>query len=114
MARELTESEMLVLLSERRRRLTMRIVQESAPPLSTREIATAIGHREFVRPSTDDLDSIRLSLHHNHLPRLHSAEVLVYERETGTVTPAVNFDSLLRLLSQTGDDDLPWADGITV
>lgn len=106
----LTESGMFALLSERYRRLTLEILQESTTPLSVSAVARAIEKREDMTSSTDDIETISLALSHNHLPRLDDADVVVYDGKNQTVYPGLNFDSLTRLLDQPSERDLPWND----
>lgn len=101
------ESEILVLLAKRRRRLLLRVLQESSTPLTPRELADRIGKREHENPTDTDRRTIHLSLHHNHLPRLEEAGVIVYD---GTVTPGLNFDSFIHVLGEVTERERPWSD----
>lgn len=62
-------------------------------------------------PTADELDTIYLTLCHQHLPKLDDADVVMYDRNAETVRPGVNFDSLMCILEQTSAQDLPWTDG---
>lgn len=107
---ELHESDIFILLSKRRRRLALRILQESVPPLSTRELAERIGECEQGNPSEDDLEAIHLALVHDHLPRLQEADVVSPSQSGETVSPGRNFGVLVRVLVSVNEADLPWSD----
>jgi hypothetical protein len=110
MPSELTESDILVLLSERRRRILLRILQESNAPLSLDEVANRIAERTPPRPTEAGRGNVRLSLHHNPLPRLAEADAIVYDESEGTVVPGPNFDILVRTLEKTTERERPWSD----
>lgn len=111
MPQELSESDVFVLLAKRRRRLTLRILQESVAPVTAMELARRIEDREDGASSAADVSTIYLGLYHNHLPRLASADVVAYDRDDGTVYPGLNFDALVRMLDRANERDLPWTDG---
>lgn len=110
MPRELTESDVFVLLANRRRRLALRVLRESATPLAQGELADRIAEREYEEPTVNDRRSIYLSLYHNHVPRLDDAGVVVYDETEGTVAPGLNFDRITRVLHEVNRQDLPWSD----
>lgn len=109
MPTKLPESESLILLAKRRRRILLRILSESSTPLSIEELAERIGERESEDLTTNQHDSIRISLYHNHIPRLEEAEVILYDEEADTVAPYQNFDSLVHVLESMTAEDLPWS-----
>lgn len=109
MPEKLTESDVFVLLAKQRRRLLLRILQESTTPLGTKEIAERIGERESENPSVEEQQSIYVSLYHNHLPRLEEADVVVHDENAGTVAPDLNFDSLIRNLEAADERALSWS-----
>lgn len=111
MTPSLPESEIFVLLSKRRRRLIIKLLQEATTPITDTELAKHIGNREYEDPSSEDTRTIHLTLYHNHLPRLEEADVVEYNQNTGTVYPGINFDTLLRLLETVDETDLSWTDG---
>lgn len=110
MSEELSQSDIFVLLSERRRRLSLRVIRESPTPITIEALTEQVGEREYRNPSAEVLSSVRLSLYHNHLPRLEEAVVVVYDRDQGTVRPGLNFDDVVRALERVTDRDLPWSD----
>lgn len=109
MPTKLTESQSLVLLAKRRRRHLLWILSESSTPLTIEELAERIGKREYENPTTNQNNCIRYSLYHNHIPRLEKADVILHDENEGTVTPHLNFDSLVRVLETMDERDLPWS-----
>lgn len=105
MPAELTETDVFVLLSKRRRRLALRILQEYTTPLTVRELTELIGECEYEDPSADSLHAIHISLSHNHLPRLEQADIVEYDRDGGTVSPGLNFDVLTDALEGMSGSD---------
>lgn len=103
MPQELTESDIFVLLSDRWRRLVLRLLQESTTSLTAMELAERIGEREYENPSERQRRTVYLALYHNHLPRLENADVIVYDETEGTVAPALNFDRLVGHLIGAND-----------
>ncbi|MDS0473864.1 hypothetical protein [Natrinema sp. 1APR25-10V2] len=110
MSQKLSESDIFVLLSKRRRRLILRILRESTTPLSTTELANRVGEAEQENPSNEDLCHVSLALSHNHLPRLDEADVVSHDRNDATVHPGSNFGILVRVLERVDERELPWSD----
>lgn len=106
----LTEPRTLVLLSERRRRILLGVLQESMAPLTIDALAARVRERESVGPSGDGRRDVLLSLQQRHLPRLDEADVVFYDESEGTIEPGPNFHSLVRTLETTTDRELPWSD----
>lgn len=110
MPTELSETDVFVLLAKRRRRQLLRILRESPTPLTTYELARRIGADEHEEPSKTDVKTVRIALHHHHLPRLDAADVVEYDRTGETVRPGLNFDASVRVLESVSSADLPWSD----
>lgn len=110
MTHELTESDIFVLLADRRRRVLLRILQETSTPLTIGEVSDRIGDREYENPTVNERRTVYLSLYHHHLPRLDEAAVIAYDGAEGTVAPGLNFDSLVRVLEEVTERELPWSD----
>lgn len=110
MSENITESDIFVLLAERRRRLAIEVLRQASSPISVETLADRIGHREYQNPSAEQLRTIYIALYHVHLPRLEDADVVRYDRDGGTVYPGRNFDALVRVLAETTDRDEPWSD----
>lgn len=109
MTEKISEIDGFVLLAKRRRRLALRILRESPTPLPIRELVERIGSRESENPSTEDLRSISISLYHNHLPRLEASDVVLYDRDEGTVRPDRNYDELVGVLDGVHERNEPWS-----
>lgn len=105
----LSGSTVLILLSEKRCRQTLRILQTSTSPLTAIELARRIANREFDSPSVQEVQSILLVLHHNYLPRLDDAEAVEYDVTEQTIRPGVNFDAIMNSLANVNETDLPWS-----
>ena len=109
MSNKISESEAFVLLGKRRRRLGLRMLQESTTPVSVKTLADRIGDHECEHPAVEDLQTIYISLIHNHLPKLEKAHVISYDRDAGVVSPGLNFDVLIRMMENVDERDLPWS-----
>lgn len=109
MPTEITESDMFVLLSNRRRRLALQILREFTTPLTPRELAEQIGKREYEDLSDEERRSVYISLYHNHLPRLEEADVVVYDPDEEKVQPSTNFDDLVHVLDGVKNWESSWS-----
>lgn len=105
---ELTESDMFALLSHRRRRLVVRVVEDFATPLSVCQLTELVGGCEFDDPSSDTLRNVYLSLVHHHVPRLEDDDVIAYDPESGSVEPGRNFGALLGAMRTLSDETDPF------
>ena len=103
MTTELTESECLALLADRRRRIIVRTLHDVGAALSLDELAERITDREHERPTADDRRTVRLALTHNHLPRLEDYGVVSFDRDKRTVSLRPDGDTLVDYLAR-GDD----------
>lgn len=77
-----------VLLSADRRRHVVSLLTTAERTLPLDELAEAVAVLErgdVDEPGADDLDSVRISLHHVHLPRLDDAGVVDYDPDERTV-----------------------------
>lgn len=76
-------------LSQSRRRAVVSILATDGGPLSVDELARQVVAQEKRANVVDvvetDVDRVRVSLHHSHLPALSSAGLLQYDPETGLV-----------------------------
>lgn len=102
---QLSESDVFALLSHRRRRLVIRILQNFPLPLTADEIATLVGECEYDDPSDDRLEVITLSLYHKHLPKLEDAGVVAWDRDDGIVQSGPNFGVLIGELEDASERD---------
>jgi hypothetical protein len=104
----LSETDVLILLTEKRCRQTVRIVQKSASLLTALELAHRIADAEYDNPSTQETKTIHRALHNNHLPRLDETDVVEYDTNEGTVRPGINFDAVMDFLAKVNERDLTW------
>ena len=98
MPHDLTVSEILALLANRRRRLLLRSMRDASRPLTRAELAHRIQNPEYDDSVADDLRAIQLSLFHSHLPKLEEADVVAYDENEETVSPDQNFERCIHLL----------------
>ena len=110
MPQKVSESEIFVLLSKQRRRLTLRILRETSEKLTATNLAHHLASFEYESPSAGEVRTIYLALYHNHLPRLAEADVIEYNPNQGTIRPGKNFDTLSRYLEDVIEEELPWSD----
>ena len=79
------------LLTNRRRRLTLRVVRTYGDDLTLADLAEEVAMREFDRGiadiSAETVREVYVSLYHDHLPRLVDVGLLEYEQERDLVSP---------------------------
>lgn len=86
------------LLSSERRRLTLEIFADDYSTIGLETLATTLASRETEDGGVDEehLRSVKISLHHAHLPRLDDADVVDYDPETRRIDPhADHVDTVL-------------------
>ncbi|NIB98365.1 hypothetical protein [Halobacterium sp. R2-5] len=85
---DLTDTERHRLLQSERRRVAVDVLAERSAPVELSALATAIAAREDGRDPGDEaaVERIELTLHHSHLPKLASFDVVDYDPDTGLVT----------------------------
>ncbi len=84
---ELSDSDRYQILASQRRRIVLDIVADWQPPISLAELATAVVEREREADGSDKVtvDQVRISLHHNHLPKLSENGILDYDPQSHTI-----------------------------
>lgn len=89
----------LDLLSDRRRRCLLSVLADRNAPMSVAELAAEVAGRELDAEPTEvpaeRTDSVAVTLHHNHLPRLADADLISYEPETKTAALTDRVPSLV-------------------
>ena len=84
-----TLSELLHLLSHPRRRFVVHYLQRSGGPVVVDSLATRLAAWEVAdsvpEPDGCDVESVAVSLHHTHLPKLDEYGVLRYDADSGRV-----------------------------
>ncbi|MCU4926882.1 hypothetical protein OB905_12980 [Halobacteria archaeon AArc-dxtr1] len=96
----LSETTAYALLSHRRRRLLLRLMQEFSSPLTAREVAALIANCTYEDPPEDRIRVVHISLHHTHLPKLDDADVVAYDQDSGAIEPGSNFGVLIGALEE--------------
>jgi hypothetical protein len=94
--------DILSLLHEKRRRYVLYYLDKQDEPVHVNEVAEAVAETETNSELTDGpgqrFESIRLSIHHNHLQKADIFEFITYNSCEGTVemiqSPS-KFDTLL-------------------
>ena len=93
----------LELCQDRYRRLILAVLASESGPLSVDDLTETIveynHHASITEIAPDEIDRIRLTLHHQHLPKLEQRGVLTYDLERELVTPTATFDELQPLFS---------------
>ena len=80
----LTDAEYNRLLASERRRTLLDVLDDQPTTVDLETLATAIARREC---AGDALDSIKIDLHHTHLPMMAEMEVVEYDPTSCLVDP---------------------------
>lgn len=89
---QLTESERHRLLSAERRRLVIDVLATRGTPGELADVARAVAVRENEGGAVDEatVESVAISLHHVHLPKMDAAGVIGYDAERNRVESHAN------------------------
>ncbi|WIV68372.1 DUF7344 domain-containing protein [Natrialbaceae archaeon AArc-T1-2] len=87
------------LLSEKHRCAILFVLSDRSDPLSVSGLATHL--EEWLSNATGDTATVRIELEHRHLPKLEAADVLEYDRDTGTVSRGPAFARTYETLERT-------------
>jgi len=87
------------LLSEKYRCAILVVLSDRSDPISISGLATHLD--EWLSDPVDDTATIRIELEHRHLPKLEAADVLEYDRDTGTVSRGSAFERTYETLERT-------------
>ncbi|MGQ4555640.1 DUF7344 domain-containing protein [Halobellus sp. GM3] len=109
--RKLSETDIHDLLRNDRRRQTIKCLQEQGREVMLRDLAEEIAARETGEspPPRNIRDSVYISLHQNHLPKLDDAGVVDYDRDRKTIElrkSAREVDVYMEVVTKYG---VPWA-----
>lgn len=88
----LGESEYHRLLASERRRVTLAVLESVTGQLSLDRLATAVAASQSGDDETTDVEEVRITLHHVHLPKLAAAGVVEYDRTHHVVRPVETRD----------------------
>jgi DNA-binding transcriptional ArsR family regulator len=99
-------SETLEVLSDPYRRRALRYLSDRTDPVSLAELADGVAE-STAETSGRTVETVKLALHHVHLPKLAQAGLVEYSPNHGNVSLAATgrLERLLRLASQTGASD---------
>ncbi|WP_348607199.1 DUF7344 domain-containing protein [Halobaculum rarum] len=89
---QITTDTALRLLSDRQRREVLRRLTGADEPVTVESLTASLA------TTATGADTVRLQLVHNHLPKLHDAEVIDYDPEDRTVRRGPGFDAVASLL----------------
>ncbi|SEA13504.1 hypothetical protein SAMN04488065_2026 [Haloplanus vescus] len=108
----LSKDTVFSLLSNQRRRYTLQYLGHHSNAVSLRDLAAQVAAWEN-DVALDDLEykqrkRVSTALHQTHLPKLHEAGVVDYDRDAGTVTLADRAADLDAYLELVGEHDVPW------
>lgn len=102
------EARALDALANTRRLLVLLSLKENETPMSLDALATDVAIQETDFPdedlSDDHIDSILISLHHVHLPKLVSEEIVELDEEEGQVTLTEDVPDIDRILDAVFDE----------
>jgi hypothetical protein len=109
--RQLSETDIHDLLRNDRRRQTIKCLQERGREVMLRDLAEEIAELETGEspPPRNIRDSVYISLHQNHLPKLDDAGVVEYDRDRKTIelsTSARTVDVYMEVVTKYG---VSWA-----
>jgi predicted transcriptional regulator len=102
-SRRLSETEFYTLLSQQRRRLALRILQDESASITAIELARYVAEYEYEDPSDETLRDVHTSLYHSHLPKLEDADVITYDQDDGTIRRGRNFAALVERLESEAE-----------
>lgn len=85
----LTESQRYRLLASGRRRTLLAVLADGSGPVGVEDLAPVVAEREDDAAGTrgDGEQSVRIALHHVHLPMLDDAGLVDYDPESHQVDP---------------------------
>jgi len=83
----LTEAERHAVLGATRRRLTLSVLADLTSPIELSSLAPRVAKREVGLDPDDpeDIERVKISLHHTHLPKLAAYDLVDYEPDDHTV-----------------------------
>ena len=86
---ELSASERHRLLSSKRRRLVLDLLDDRSDSLTLQGLAEDVTRRESSGNPSDQAaaERVAIALHHDHLPKLAAAGVLDYDTQTREIVP---------------------------
>lgn len=100
------------ILRNDRRRCVIESLREGGEPLSVRELSEIVATAETgERPAPRNVrQSVYVSLHQTHIPKLAELEVVDYHDDTKEVTLSGAIDDVTVYMEVVPRDDLSWAE----
>ncbi|SFF92127.1 hypothetical protein SAMN04488063_0803 [Halopelagius inordinatus] len=102
------EARALGALANARRLLVLLSLKENETPMSLDALATDVAMRETDFPdedlSDDHIDSVLLSLHHVHIPKLVSEDIVAFHEDEDHVALTADIHDIERILNAVFDD----------
>jgi len=99
----------LDLCRHQHRRIVLGVLAAERESLALEELTEAVLEYNHGTPiaevSADVVGDVRLTLHHEHLPRLAAEGLIDYDPETQVVTPTEEFDQTQPMLDAVLDID---------
>jgi DNA-binding transcriptional ArsR family regulator len=100
-------------LGSRRRRYTLHYLRQTGEPVTIRDLSEQLAAWELGKERTavtpKERKRLYTALHQTHLPKMHSLDVVDYNRDRGVVAltePVDQFDVYLDVVEK---NDLPWS-----
>lgn len=97
---EMTVDRIFDVLSDERRRAVLTHLLEQPSPVAVEELVERVVSAEASGQAGRSPDAVRVSLYHNHLPKLANANAIRFDSERGLVTvreAARDFEPYLEL-----------------
>ncbi|WP_092887643.1 DUF7344 domain-containing protein [Halopelagius inordinatus] len=85
----------LAVLGDPNRRVVVGVLAETDRPISISSLAREVAAETQNASPDAKIAQTKLSLHHNHLPKLDAAGVVTYDSEERLVAPADGFETAL-------------------
>jgi hypothetical protein len=102
------------MLSNQRRRYVIHFIKRDPGPIRIRDLAQQVAAWEngieVEELTYKQRKRVYTSLHQTHLPKLHDAGVVEYDRDRGTITLADGAAELDIYLDVVSENDIPWSD----
>ncbi|WP_425607776.1 DUF7344 domain-containing protein [Natrinema salsiterrestre] len=88
---DLSHDTVFTLLSDHRRRRVLELLLSHDRPLTITDLRNEVVEQEQNREITniprEDVKEVHAALHHNHIPKLAEAGVVIYDQERSIVEP---------------------------
>lgn len=103
---KLSTDSLLEVVGDLRRRHVIECLRDNGS-MTVTDLADAVAVMEYEQPigkvSEKAIDGVHLTLLHSHLPKLESAEAVVYDRSGDTVIAGATFEQAVGMLDAVED-----------